>query len=192
MDLNIERPQKFAFRNRGGPRAFSGAGAMLFQSPLAYGRLMINQLLTTYLFKDMDYAALEEMARFSSHVHLNDGDVLIHENETENFDVFVLCAGSVEIISSSSSSVSGDVAISKQDVEVFGEISWLTRRKRTATVRCRGEVEAIRIDGNAFMHYLEQHPKAGFEIMRKISLLLAQRLESTNMLLKQILWNSTF
>ena len=153
---------------------------------------MINQLLTTYLFKDMDYTALEEIATFSTYLHLNDGDALIQENEAENFDVFVLCAGSVEIISSSSASVSGDVAISKQDVEVFGEISWLTRRKRTATVRCRGEVEAIRIDGNAFMGYLEQRPKAGFEIMRKISLLLAHRLESTNMLLKQILWNSTF
>lgn len=152
---------------------------------------MINQLLNTYLFKEMDYMAVQEIAEFSTHLQLNDGDVLIHENEVENFDLFVLCSGLVEVISSSAAAVSGDVAISKQDVEVFGEISWITRRKRTATVRCRGEVEAIRIDGNVFMRYLEQNPQAGFEIMRKISLLLAERLVSTNILLKQILWNST-
>lgn len=152
---------------------------------------MINELLNTYLFKDMEYTELQEIAKFSTRLQLNDGEVLIHENETENFDVFVLCAGAVEVISSSSASVSSDVAISKQDLEIFGEISWITRRKRTATVRCRGEVEAIRIDGNIFMKYLEQHPKAGFDIMRKIALLLAQRLASTNTLLKQILWNSS-
>lgn len=152
---------------------------------------MIDQLLNTYLFKDMEYVALQEIAKFSTRLHLNDGDVLIHENEIENFDVFVLCSGAVEVISSSSASVSSDVAISKQDLEIFGEISWITRRKRTATVRCRGEVEAICIDGKVFMRYLEEHPKAGFDVMHKISLLLAERLVSTNTLLKQILWNST-
>ncbi|MBI3775187.1 MAG: cyclic nucleotide-binding domain-containing protein [Gammaproteobacteria bacterium] len=152
---------------------------------------MINELLNTYLFKDMEYDALQEIAKFSMRLQLNDGDVLIHENESENFDVFVLCSGPVEVISSSSASVSSDVAISKQDLEIFGEISWITSRKRTATVRCRGEVEAIRINGKVFMSYLEQHPKVGFEVMRKIAMLLAQRLVSTDTLLKQILWNST-
>ncbi len=163
---------------------------MLFQLLLDGDRPMINELLNTYLFKDMEYHALQEIVKFSTRVQLNDGDVLIYENESENFDVFVLCAGSVEIISSSSASVSSDVAISKQDLEIFGEISWLTRGKRTATVRCRGEVEAIRIDGKVFMHYLEENPKTGFDIMSKVALLLAQRLVSTNTLLKQILWNS--
>lgn len=153
---------------------------------------MINDLLRTYLFKDIEYVALNDIVRFSKRLELTDGDVLIYENELENFDVFVLCSGSVEIISSSSPSVSGDVVISKLDMEIFGEISWVTRRKRTATVRCRGEVEAIRIDGKVFMRYLEEHHKVGFEVMRKISMLLAERMVATDTLLKQILWNSTF
>lgn len=164
---------------------------MLFQSLPDGDTRMINELLNTYLFKDMEYDALQEIAKFSTRLHLNDGDVLIHENENENFDVFVLCSGPVEVISSSTAAVSSDVAISKQDLEIFGEISWITRRKRTATVRCRGEVDAIRINGKIFMSYLEQHPKVGFEVMRKIAMLLAQRLVSTDTLLKQILWNST-
>lgn len=152
---------------------------------------MINDLLQTYLFKDIEYAALQDIVNFSNRLTLVDGEVLIHENETENFDVFVLCSGSVEIISSSSRTVSGDVVISKADMEVFGEISWITRRKRTATVRCRGEVDAIKIDGKVFMHYLEAHPKVGFNVMYRMSRVLADRLVATDTLLKQILWNST-
>lgn len=163
---------------------------MLFQPITAGGSPMINELMNTYLFRDMEYVALQEIAKLSTRLHLNDGDVLIHENETENFDVFVLCSGPVEVLSSSSAAVSSDVAISKQDLEIFGEISWITRRKRTATVRARGEVEAIRIDGKTFMEYLEAHPKTGFEVMHKIAMFLAERLVSTDTLLKQILWNS--
>jgi CRP-like cAMP-binding protein len=152
---------------------------------------MINELLQTYLFKDLDYRTLEDVSKFARRLHLHDGEVLIHENESENFDLFILCSGSVEIISSSAPRVSGDVVISKQDMEVFGEISWITRRKRTATVRCRDDVDAIRVDGNAFMSYLEQHPQAGFHVMQKVAGVLAQRLVATDTLLKQILWNST-
>lgn len=152
---------------------------------------MINDFLHTYLFKDIEYASLQEIVKFSKRLTLHDGEVLIHENEMENFDVFVLCTGSVEIISSSSRTVSGDVVISKADMEVFGEISWITRRKRTATVRCRGDVEAVKIDGKIFMTYLEEHPEVGFDVMRHISRVLAERLVATDTLLKQILWNST-
>jgi CRP-like cAMP-binding protein len=152
---------------------------------------MVGELVHTYLFRELDIDALEEISAFARRLHLFDGDVLIHENESENFDLYVLCSGEVEIISSSSRAVSGDVVISKQDMEVFGEISWITRRKRTATVRCRDDVDAIRIDGNAFMNYLEQHPPAGFHVMQKVAGVLAQRLVATDTLLKQILWNST-
>jgi CRP-like cAMP-binding protein len=152
---------------------------------------MVGELVHTYLFRELDIDALEEISAFARRLHLFDGDVLIHENESENFDLYVLCSGEVEIISSSSRAVSGDVVISKQDMEVFGEISWVTRRRRTATVRCRGEVEAVRIDGERFMNYLETHPRVGFLVMRKVAGLLCERMVATDTLLKQILWNST-
>jgi CRP-like cAMP-binding protein len=152
---------------------------------------MVGELVHTYLFRELDVRSLEEISTFSERRQLLDGDVLIHENESENFDLYVLCSGAVEIISSSSRAVSGDVVISKQDMEVFGEISWITGRRRTATVRCRGEVDAIRIDGARFMDYIEKHPRIGFLVMRRIAGLLSERLISTDTLLKQILWNST-
>ena len=77
-------------------------------------------------------------------------------------------------------------------IEIFGEIGWLLRGKRTATVRCIGDVEAIRINGDMFMQFLEQRPDVGFQVMRNITLLITKRLSQTNSLLKQILWNINF
>ena len=51
---------------------------------------MIDQLLQTYLFGELEYNALHDIGKFSKRLDLNDGDVLIHENETQNFDLFVL------------------------------------------------------------------------------------------------------
>lgn len=151
---------------------------------------MINCLVNTFLFQELEFSAIEEIAKFCTKLNLSDGEILISENEAQNYDLFILCMGSVEIVSSSSSKTSEEIVISKQDTEVFGEIAWLTRNKRTATLRCRGEVEAVRIDATKLMEYMEVNPQIGFEIMRKIANLLAKRLEQTNNLLKQILWNT--
>ncbi len=153
---------------------------------------MVDDLVNTYLLMEADVKTLEDISAFSKRLQLLDGEVLIHENETENFDLYVICSGAVEILSSSSTAVSSDVAISKQNRDIFGEISWITRKRRTATVRCRGEVEAIRIDGEKFMSYLSAHPQTGFLVMRRIAGLLCERMASTDQLLKQILWNSPF
>jgi CRP-like cAMP-binding protein len=53
-----------------------------------------------------------------------------------------------------------------------------------------GEVEAIRIDGEQFMDYLQTHPETGFKVMRAVTRLVADSLSQTDQLLKQILWNT--
>lgn len=151
---------------------------------------MISEIDQLALFEDVGSEQLSEIVEYCSRVILNDGDILIHENEKERFDLFVLCTGSVEIVSNNTPYVSGECVLSRQHKELFGEISWLTRCKRTATVRCHGPVEAIRIDGEALLTYLEEQPEVGFLVMRRIASLMAYRMEQTDGLLKQILWNT--
>ena len=149
-----------------------------------------NDLAPIYVFKALEYNVLEDIAQFSHKLHLYEGDDLISEHRGSLTDIYVLCSGKVEIISSSSGVTSDEVSLSRQDKEIFGEISWLTQRKRTATIRCLGEVDAICIDGKQFMTYLNKHPHVGFSVMKNIALLLADRLNHADNLLKQILWNS--
>jgi CRP-like cAMP-binding protein len=150
---------------------------------------MISDLERTNFFHDLSLEQLEEITPFCTLLQLNDGDILIKEGDQGNRDIYHLCSGSVEIVSNDTSIISNEVVLSSEDNELFGEISWLTNGKRTASVRCKGDVEAIRIDGKALMNFLENNPEIGFLIMRRIALIISERMEKTDSLMKQILWN---
>jgi CRP-like cAMP-binding protein len=150
---------------------------------------MFTELDQISIFKGLTYEQLGNISGFCTRQMHDDGDILIAEGEQDNSDLFILVGGSVEIVSSHASTTSNEVVLSREDKEIFGEISWLTDARRTAGVRCHGNVEAIRIDGHALMNYLEQDTQAGFLVTRQIAILLAQRMEESNRLLKQLLWN---
>jgi hypothetical protein len=55
-------------------------------------------------------------------------------------------------------------------------------------VRCYGPVEVIQIDGEKLRQYLQQNPHAGFNILRRTAVMVAESLAQTSGLLKQVLW----
>jgi len=150
---------------------------------------VIGELDQISLFKDLPYDCLEDISKFCARVHFEAGEFLIVEGDSADPDLFILSDGSVEIVSNNSDRISNEIVLSKEQKEIFGEISWLTNAKRTASVRCHDQVDAIRIDGKALMSYLEERPEAGFIITRKVANLLSKRMEETDKLLKQVLWN---
>jgi CRP-like cAMP-binding protein len=150
---------------------------------------MIPELMESDLFSDTDIDALDDITKFCQRRECDDGDVLIEENTSGNFDLFILCEGNVEVISNSTGSASSEVVISSQEKNLLGEISWLLRMRRTATVRCIGESTIIQIDGDKLMAYFEANKEIGYYFMKKIATLLAHRMSKTDELLKQLLWN---
>ncbi len=150
---------------------------------------MINMLENISLFEGFDYAILADISLMCGKHEFGDGDVLISEKDEENRDLYILTSGDVEILSINRSSVSGEIVLSKKDKDIFGEVGWLIDQPRTATIRAIGEVEAIKIDGEQLMAYMEKNTDAGFILARRIARLLAQRLKITDDLLKQILWS---
>jgi len=152
---------------------------------------MIEALEKVSLFSELSVAQLAEVDQFCTLLSLSDGDMLIKESDRDDIDLYLLCQGSVEIVSRGSPITSGEVVISKQDKDVFGEMGWLTNAARTASVRCHGNVQAIRVDGRALNEYLNSHTDLGYIMMRHVAQTLAQRMQGTDALLKQILWNTT-
>jgi len=150
---------------------------------------MIEELEQVTIFKGLSSAQMDDIARLCSREQCSDGDFLIQEGDDQSDDLYILLSGTVEIVSSNSKTTSSEVVLSREDKEIFGEISWLTNTRRTAGVRCHGNVEAIRIDGDALMSYLESEPEVGFYVTRQIAILLSRRMEESNRLLKQLLWN---
>ncbi|MDH5436568.1 MAG: cyclic nucleotide-binding domain-containing protein [Gammaproteobacteria bacterium] len=151
---------------------------------------MIEELDKFSLFKDLSYNQLEDIMPFCTKLDLNDGEIMISEGNKDDSDLYLLISGSVEIVSSDSAVLSHEVVLSRENKEIFGEVSWLSNHKRTASVRCKGSVDAIRVDGLGLMNFLEQNPEIGFMVMQRIASLLAQRIEETDTLMKQILWNT--
>jgi CRP-like cAMP-binding protein len=122
--------------------------------------MMIADLLSAQLFREVPYQDVDMVSRFSQRVVMDDGEFLIREDERD-FDLFILLRGSVEIVSNERVAISEECVLSRNHKELLGEIGWLTQRRRTAAVRCRGTVEAIRIDGVALSQYLMDNPKVG-------------------------------
>ncbi|MFC1602546.1 cyclic nucleotide-binding domain-containing protein [Pseudomonadota bacterium] len=150
---------------------------------------MINILENISLFEGLDHAVLADISVMCSQYEFGDGDVLISETDKENRDLYILISGHVEILSINRSSACGEIVLSKQDKDIFGEVGWLTDQPRTATIRANGDVEAIKVDGKQLMAYMEENTNIGFIIARRIADLLGQRLKFTDDLLKQILWS---
>lgn len=152
--------------------------------------MITDYLETTTILMDLDASELDDIALFCARHEYYDGEILIEENNEDDFDIFILIDGSIEIVSRDSDLISDEVVISKNEKDLFGEIGWLTNRKRTATVRCAGTVQVIRIDGVALRNYVEVNTQAGYKVMRRIAIMLSHNLAETSNLLKQILWNN--
>jgi CRP-like cAMP-binding protein len=151
---------------------------------------MRYDLESTVLFQDLGRGHLDAIARLCTVESFSDGDLLIQESEPGPFDLYILRVGVVEIVAKASTFLSAEAVPSRDRKELFGEVSWLTKNKRSASVRCRGAVEVIRIDGDKLDAYMSEHPDVGFTIMRAVAVLLANRLRETDSLLKQLLWSA--
>jgi len=150
---------------------------------------MMVELADSSLFSETDFDVLDDISAFSIRRECSDGEILIEENSSQNFDIFILSEGRVEITSNSTNDASSEVVISSREKDLLGEISWLLRTQRTATVRCFGEAIVIQIDGDKLMDYFESHNENGYHFMKRIAMLLSKRLVNTDDLLKQLLWN---
>jgi len=150
---------------------------------------MLACLESSCLFSELDAKAITDIAKFSHYRIFQPGDLLITENQKDNYDLFIIRSGSIEIVTNGKDHISDEVPISRQDREIIGEISWITKQKRCATVRCGSEVEAVCIDGDKLDSYLASRPEVGHAVMKQIARFLADRLNQSNILLKQILWN---
>ncbi len=60
---------------------------------------MIEELEQVSLFQDLTPGQLNAVSQFCSYLVLADGDMLIHEADKKDHDLYLLCKGMVEIVS---------------------------------------------------------------------------------------------
>ncbi|TMB75927.1 MAG: cyclic nucleotide-binding domain-containing protein [Chloroflexi bacterium] len=109
-----------------------------------------NFLRRSSPFADLPSATIEALAATLEPATFSKGDVLMSEGEAGD-DAYLLREGDVEVLR-------GERRLATLGPGSFvGEVSVLTRTKRTATVRARGDVKVFRLRGDDVRPIIKRH-----------------------------------
>ncbi len=118
------------------------------------------------LFAKLEPSKLKLLAFTSQLMIYEDGEVLFHEGDPAD-SAFVIMHGEVEIMADTQS---GPVVVGKLGKDqLFGELALFNNATRSATLRAKGRLEALRISDDMFIKLVTENPGVALEVMRQLS-----------------------
>jgi CRP-like cAMP-binding protein len=132
----------------------------------------VDLLRRVPLFAGIEPARLKLLAYTSDVVTYRAGQVLMRQGDLGDA-AYVIIKGDADVSVSTSA---GDISVAQlHDGDFVGEIAILCETPRTATVKAKNELKALRIRKEPFFELLHQFPEMAVEMTR----LLAERLTRT-------------
>ncbi len=128
------------------------------------------------LFSKLEQSKLKLLA-FTSELQIyEDGDVVVDEGEAADC-AFVIMEGEADIYAKTKGGGDDVVVGTLRANQLLGELGVLTSSPRAATIRARGRLMMLRIDGDMFLKLLAENPPVALDVMRQLSgkLVLAHR-----------------
>lgn len=123
------------------------------------------------MFSKLDGSKLKLLAFTSQLLSFDAGEELCHVGDVADC-AYVIISGVVEILAQTDA---GDVvALTRGENELIGEMAILMGEPRSATMRAREHVSAMRITGEMFLKLLSENPQVSLDVMRQLSIKLAQ------------------
>jgi CRP/FNR family cyclic AMP-dependent transcriptional regulator len=118
------------------------------------------------MFAKMDSSKLKLLAFTSQSLSFDDGEVLFEAGDRAD-SVYVIMSGEVEILADTGESqfVAGTLGRN----QLFGELAVLTQAPRSATLRAKGDLVALRISDEIFLKLLAENPEVALDVMRQLS-----------------------
>lgn len=151
---------------------------------------LTETLKSTYLFEDIEDNILLDIANISAIKSYSRDEVIIKEDEENSFNLYILLSGKVEVfaktidLDNSGFNEDNEITYSVQNKNIFGEMSCIVKRRRSASVKASFDSKVIEIDGIKFMEYLENNKDFGFKILNRIIVVLVDKLNDANFKLK--------
>ena len=122
------------------------------------------------MFSGLSPAELKLLAFTSRVVQFGPGENLMRMGEPADC-AYVILEGEVEVLGETSE---GEFLIAVQGRNaLMGEMGVVTDAPRSATVRAKAPVRALRISGDVFLRLLGQNPDRAMHVMRQLSVRLA-------------------
>jgi CRP-like cAMP-binding protein len=118
------------------------------------------------LFAKLEPSKLKLVAFTSQLMTYDDGEVLFHEGDQPDA-AFVIMDGEVEILAETQT---GEVVVGTLGKDqLFGELALLNSSPRSATLRAKGRLQALRIADDMFLKLVTENPGVALEVMRQLS-----------------------
>lgn len=123
------------------------------------------------MFAKLEPSKLRLLA-FTSHLlTFEDGEILFKQGDPSD-STYLLLHGEMEVLAGNEDApvVAGVLGAN----ELVGEMGVLANRSRSATIRARGAVRALRIEADTFLVLLAENPGVALDVMRQLSGKLAR------------------
>ena len=135
-------------------------------------------------FGKLDPAKLKLLAFTSRALRFASGENLMRAGEMAD-SAYVILEGEVEILGETTA---GEFVVAVQGRNaLIGEMGVIMNAPRTATVRAKDAVRALRISGEVFLRLLTENPDCALHVMQVLSTRLASGFRDMESLKEQLL-----
>ena len=135
----------------------------------------VQVLRGTPIFSRLDPARLKLIAFASQYLTFEDGEALFHVGEASD-GAYLIDEGEVSILAEKDGHEVPVAVLGRHDL--FGEMAILRNSPRVATVRARGRLGVLRINGDMFLGMVTEDPDVALAVMRILCDKIANTLES--------------
>lgn len=122
------------------------------------------------MFAKLELSKLRLLAFTSQLLTFEDAEILFEEGDPSD-SAYLIMRGDTEVLAGSGPDevVAGVLG----ENQLVGEMGVLANAPRSATIRARGQVQALRIDGDMFLDLLSENPGLALDVLRQLSEKLA-------------------
>lgn len=127
------------------------------------------------IFSKIDPARLKLLAFASLSLTFEDGEALFHVGDPSD-GAYLIDEGEVSILADKDGHEVPVAVLGRHDL--FGEMAILRNAPRVATVRAKGRVRILRIEGDMFLRMVTEDPEVALGVMRMLSDKIAMAMET--------------
>ena len=124
------------------------------------------------MFSKMESSKLKLLAFTSDSLTFDHGESLCHAGDAADC-AYVIMTGEVEIIAEAQDGTEVLIGVRGSN-ELIGEMAVVTNEPRSAGLRARGEVVAMRIMDEALLKLMSENPEIALDVMRQMAERLAE------------------
>ena len=118
------------------------------------------------MFSKLDASKLKLLAFTSQLLRFEDREILFLVDDPADC-AYVIMDGEVDVVADTEQGEIVATTLGRNDL--CGEMAVLSKSGRSATIRARGHVEALRISDDAFIRLLTENPSVAMDVMKQLS-----------------------